>query len=495
VKFRPFRRYWLARHGRAEALFIWKLRWIESVRGVQAIERQALQIRGGGYLPGAKAQHLSSAKEIPAPVALWPCPLAPGPWLRLPFSMFLRLLLLTLTIPVAGVRADTDASAKVLRDLEIWLKQPRDQRPAIPEAVAQTPLTKDDAAAVTRALWQDRVAALKIERAAEMQEKVLTHGDKRMKYEVVKFGVSAQGQPLFISMHGGGNALPRVNESQWENQVKLAHAYKPAAGLYVAPRAPTDTWNLWHEGHIDVLFARLIENMVAVEGVDPNRVYLMGYSAGGDGTYELAPRMADRFAAASMMAGHPNAVSPRGLRNLPFTVHVGAEDDGYGRNKVAVEFGEKLAALQKADPGGYVHFVHLHKGRGHWMNLEDREAIPWMERHTRNPVPDKIVWHQSGVTHDRCYWLAIPKGDAKPGQEISAGREGQNISVTASANGRVTILLNDRMLDLDQPVTVTWNGKALEPRRVPRTLAVIRRTMEERGDPFLTFSGEIVLGD
>jgi len=406
---------------------------------------------------------------------------------------FKFLALLALVLP-AGAQPDPAASAKVVSDLEAWLKLPREQRPALPDALAQTPLTKADAAAAGKALWEDRVAALKIERAAEMQEKVLTHGDKRMKYEVVKFGDSAQGQPLFISMHGGGKAPPRVNESQWVNQVKLAQAYKPKTGLYVAPRAPTNTWNLWHEAHIDVLFARLIENMIAVEGTDPNRVYLMGYSAGGDGTYELAPRMADRFAAASMMAGHPNAVSPLGLRNLPFTIHVGAEDDGYGRNKEAEKFGAKLAELQKADPGGYIHFVHLHKGCGHWMNLEDREAIPWMEKHTRNPVPDKIVWHQSGVTYDRFYWLAIPKAEAKGGQDITAERKGQNITVTAKANENIIVLLNDQMLDLDQPVTVTWNGKTLEPRRVPRTLAVIRRTLEERGDPFLAFSGEIVPG-
>jgi predicted esterase len=396
----------------------------------------------------------------------------------------------------AIAQPDPAASAKVVQGIEAWLKLPRDKRPAIPEDIAKTALTKADAAAVSKSLWEDRMAALKAERAEEMKAKVLTHGDKKMKYEVVKFGPGARDQPLFISMHGGGNAPPRVNESQWVNQVKLGQGYKPAAGLYVAPRAPTDTWNLWHEGHIDPLFARLIENMVAVEGVDPNRVYLMGYSAGGDGTYELAPRMADRFAAASMMAGHPNAVSPLGLRNLPFTIHVGAKDGGergYHRNEKAVEFGKKLDELQKADPKGYEHWVHIHEGCDHWMNLEDKEAIPWMEKHTRNPVPDKIVWHQSGVTHDRFYWLAIPKEDAKGGQDITGERSGQNISVTAKANPRVTILLNDAMLDMDQPVTVTWNGKALEPRRVDRTVATIRRTMEERSDPFLTFSADIVL--
>ena len=31
------------------------------------------------------------------------------------------------------------------------------------------------------------------------------------------------------------------------------------------------------------MFMRLIENLVALQEVNPNRVYLMGYSAGGDG--------------------------------------------------------------------------------------------------------------------------------------------------------------------------------------------------------------------
>ena len=124
-------------------------------------------------------------------------------------------------------------------------------------------------------------------------------------------------------MHGGGGAPPQVNDQQWENQKRL---YTLSEGVYLVPRAPTNTWNLWHQGHIDGMFSRLIENMIALEDVNPDKVYLMGYSAGGDGVYQLAPRMADRFAAAAMMAGHPNETSPLGLRNLPFTLHMGGRD-------------------------------------------------------------------------------------------------------------------------------------------------------------------------
>ena len=136
-------------------------------------------------------------------------------------------------------------------------------------------------------------------------------------------------------------------------------------GVYVAPRAPTDTWNLWHQGHIDALFAQLIRDMILVHDVDPDRVYITGYSAGGDGTYQLAPRMADWFAGAGMMAGHPNETQPDGLRNLAFTLHMGGNDGNFNRNGIAREWSTRLDDLAAKDPGGYPHFVKVHEGKGH----------------------------------------------------------------------------------------------------------------------------------
>ena len=148
------------------------------------------------------------------------------------------------------------------------------------------------------------------------------------------------------------------------------------------------------------MFARLIENMVALHDVNLNRVYLMGYSAGGDVVYQVAPRMADYWAAAAMMAGLPNETSPLGLRNLPFAIHVGERDSGFNRNKVALMWKDKLSALQKEDRSGYIHFVRIHTGRGHWMNREAAVALDWMAKHTRQPLPKRIVWKQDNVVHD-----------------------------------------------------------------------------------------------
>ena len=207
----------------------------------------------------------------------------------------------------------------------------------------------------------------------------------------------AGGHSLWISMHGGGGAPANVNDQQWRNQIKL---YEPAEGIYVAPRGPSDNWNLWHEAHIDPLFQRLIEDYVVLRGVNPDRVYLMGYSAGGDGVWQLAPRMADRFAAACMMAGHPNEASLLGLRNLPFGIFMGAQDGAYNRNKIAAERAAELARLAQEDTeGGYVHLARLYEGLGHWMERKDAEGVPWMAKFSRQPWPRKVVWQQDDVVH------------------------------------------------------------------------------------------------
>jgi len=402
----------------------------------------------------------------------------------------------SLPVPAADLQA---GSSQALSELKEWIAPARDLRPDLQGTpFAGKSLTKADASAAQAILWEDHKALIRETRASEMTAKTIELKGKVMKFETVDFpgasGPPEAGRSLFISMHGGGGAPPEINESQWRNQIKLGQGYAPAEGIYLAPRAPTNTWNLWHESHIDAFFDRLIENLIVLGNVNPNRVYLLGYSAGGDGVYQLGPRMADRLAAASMMAGHPNESLPTGLRNLPFALQVGGNDSAYRRNEIAAEWGKKLDLLQEADSKGYEHFTEVHAGKGHWMQMADRKAIPWMEKYTRPPFPDKIVWLQDDVTHDRFYWLEVPARQAAQGQEVTAVRSGQTITLSASPTVRsVTVLLNDAMLDLDQPVVVKSGDKELFSGVAPRTPATLHRTLSGRGDPRSVFSAEVTL--
>jgi len=341
-------------------------------------------------------------------------------------------------------------------------------------------LSEGEAAEVIRREYAELAEARREAAAAAIAAGAIEVDGTTLRILERTFGDAPEGgHSLWISMHGGGGAPAEVNDRQWRNQIRL---YELEEGIYVAPRAPSDTWNLWHRGHIDPLFAALIESYVVARGVNPDRVYLLGYSAGGDGVYQVGPRMADRFAAAAMMAGHPNETSPEGLRNLPFAVLMGGEDNAYNRAKVAAEFGDRLAALREADAEGYEHRTIIYPGLGHWMDGKDAEILPWMASHSRKAWPRRVVWKQDDVTHDRFYWLAVPEGSATARATIVAEVSGQTITIESADVQSCTLLLHDALLDLDQPVTVVANGKQVFSGAVQRTEQAIRNSLIERLD-------------
>jgi len=398
---------------------------------------------------------------------------------------------------VAG--PDNAASRTAIEQLKAWLELAAASRPALAEqAFAKVALTKPDAAEAQQLLATDYTAQLKASRGAEVgatesTAKMFKAGSVSMKYYRAQRGKKpATGWNLFISMHGGGNADAATNDSQWENQLALVDGYEPKDAIWVAPRAPTDEWNMWFREHLDALFERLIADLVAFEGVDPNHVYLNGYSAGGDGAYQMGPRMADAWAGVGMSAGHPNDASPLSLRNTAFAIHVGGNDSAYDRNLKGAEWGAKLDGLAAADAGGYVHQWQVHAGKPHWMELEDAVSIPFMQAHARDPIPKKVVWRQSGTLRARFYWLAVDPADVSAGSEITASYSAQTIDLSAvSKVKRITLRVSDAMLDQDRLVSVKRDGVELFSGVVPRTIAVLYSTLVDRGDPALTFSGEL----
>ncbi len=298
----------------------------------------------------------------------------------------------------------------------------------------------------------------------------------------------ADGRSLYISLHGGGNAPAALNDSQWSNQTML---YQPKEGVYVCPRAPYNDWDMHFKPLLDRCYRALITYCVTHWDVNPDRVYIMGYSAGGDGVWRLAPRMADTWAAASMMAGHPGDVRLENLRNTPFSIWCGEWDAAYDRNRLAAERMAEMDSLQAADSEGYAHWGFLAKGKGHWMDRVDTVAVSWMARYTRNPYPSRVVWHQEAHQAPFFYWLKVRPQEVARHKEVRASYAGNTITVEASDYRHLTLCLNDRMMDLDRPVRVIFQGREVCNKRVRRSESVIRRNLLERQDERFAFTAEL----
>lgn len=402
------------------------------------------------------------------------------------------------------------------------------------------------------ALWKKYVSDLDTytNLKFEHETRELKYGDKTMRFTVDKIGQppSSNGYPLYIALHGGGNAPSGLNDWQWSDMTKY---YKTSvgAGVYVAPRGVTDTWNLHFVDESYPLYDRLIEDMVLFEGVDPNRVYLLGFSAGGDGVYQVVPRMADRFAAANMSAGHHNWISFDNLYNTPFVIQVGELDALYSRNTVAAENYLTLKKLNEKYHGGYTTDVFIHAGYSHngwpdnsakrvlgrviddpakWLKKEptntaqvNTNAIDWVDQFTRNPLPTKIVWDLStrakrvasagqtllnaqadptklAAPQDLFYWLDVSVND----QPLTEGKliaefnkESNEINITeVSGVNQFRVLLNEQMLNFSKPITVKVEGKTItQTLYVKPSVPVMTRTLHERSDKNFVFDSEFTL--
>ena len=362
---------------------------------------------------------------------------------------------------------------------------------SIPGSQADTdmPLSKTETEVYTQQLINEWKEKVRTDMEASYKNKEITIGDKTMRLAWTVFDEKPKdGYALYISLHGGGEGSAEVNDEQWYNQQWL---YEPDNAVYLAPRAISNTWDLHFLPETDAFYHKIIMMTTVFLDVNPDKVYLMGYSAGGDGVWRLAPRLADYWAAASMMAGHPGDVSLVNLRNTPFSIWCGAEDEDYDRNLRCAERIEEMKALHEADPEGYIYDGHIVPGKGHWMDFEDAAAVPWMAQFKRNPYPKRIVWQQEEVLQNSFYWITAPADELQRGKKVIADIIGNTISINQCDYSKLTLSLCDKMIDLDKPVKVTFKDKTLFNGMVERQLSTLRSTLYERNDPSYIFPAQI----
>ncbi|MBO7404634.1 MAG: hypothetical protein J6V24_06700 [Clostridia bacterium] len=389
--------------------------------------------------------------------------------------------------------------------------------------------TTDRAAYLEGKLWEEysRAECKDEGRIAEDADRSIRLGGVTMKYGLKVVGDPDENglYPLYIALHGGGSdETGKINDDQWR-QMASYYLGGVKSGVYVNPRAVRDTWDCHSNPESFPIYDRLIENMILFHAVDPDRVYLLGFSAGGDGVYQITPRMTDRFAAANMSAGHPNGIQLDNLYDMPLQLQVGVNDAAYNRNKVTAQYDILLEKLHDKYGGGYVHRTNIHIDRGHnFADYDDKEheivadvraffrtgkyeavkdvtgAVAFLDQFVRDPLPDTVVWNldvrASMRKSESFYWLSAPKTVTKGIITAHADREANAIEIKTDGNvtGDFSILLSARMFDFDRPVTILIDGESYEVTPEIRE-DVMEETLRERGDPSYIFEDRISVSE
>ena len=344
-------------------------------------------------------------------------------------------------------------------------------------------------ASVRRTAWEAfrRAAAPKF--APDFAAKQVKFEGYVSPYTVRAVGTKpAEGWGMVIAMHGGGGTAKEVNDSQWQGMQTYYHDQPQLGGyLYVALRAPNDTWNGFYDDYDYPLVANLLRQFAVCEEMNLNRVYLIGYSHGGYGAFAIGPKEPDRFAAIHSSAAAPTdgLISPKTLRNTAFDFAVGEFDDGYGRRKRCEAFDQQIKALRGPRTDIYPVTFEVQAGKQHG-NLADHDQLKEMLTHTRNPVPGELTWEETDGVIKGFFWLE----DRQPGKgrEIDAACKANRLTIsTPGVTGRFSVLLDERLVELNRPLVIEHDG-GQENVVLKPSLLTLAQTLQERGDPDLAFT-------
>lgn len=198
-----------------------------------------------------------------------------------------------------------------------------------------------------------------------------------------------QRYPLVIWLHGSGQS-GTDNESQlggapkiWTNEENLAK--QPC--FLLAPQCPSADIG-WKNQVADNLLA-LIADLTEHLPIDQNRLYLTGSSMGGFGTFSIAAKYPQVFAACVPLCGGGDVKNAEILKPIPFWVFHGDKDD-----MVPVERSRAIVAAVKQAGGERMKYTEL-EGAGHgitgivypradlheWLFQQKKQSMSALKQH------------------------------------------------------------------------------------------------------------------
>jgi len=136
------------------------------------------------------------------------------------------------------------------------------------------------------------------------------------------YGEKERDWPLMMFLHGAGERGDNLELVKKHGPPKLIEQGKHFEFIIVSPQCPEGLW--WPE-KVDALLA-LLDYIESKYDVDTDRVYLTGLSMGGYGSWALARKYPERFAAVAPVCGGIEPFFAEDLKDIPIWAFHGAKD-------------------------------------------------------------------------------------------------------------------------------------------------------------------------
>lgn len=327
----------------------------------------------------------------------------------------------------------------------------------------------------------------------------------------------AAGYPCYLYLHGSGSKI-----HEWATGLALGKRFADAPSVYFIPQIPNEgEWYRWWQKSKQFVWNKLLRQTLLRNDINPNRLYVFGISEGGYGSQRLASFYADYWAAAGPMAGgEPLKNAPaENLANTAFSLRTGAKDKGFYRDKLTRYTAEALDSLENLNPAAFRHHVELIPGYGHAIDYSP--TTPWLGHFKRNPWPKYFIWEDfemDGLHRKGFYNLVVderPNPQLRTRYDVNIADNVVTLAVenveyqtvetdpvygielkftrkyTPARSGKVTLFLNEHLIDLSRPVTVMVNGRRVYQGMVRMKLENLLRSASVFYDPERLFPAAI----
>lgn len=195
--------------------------------------------------------------------------------------------------------------------------------------------------------------------------------------------------PLIVLLHGAGSRGTDVSVLRENRFFAITDKYEDFPFISTALQCSANTW-------FDVFetLQRFIKDCVAMPGVDPERVYLVGASMGGYATWQLAMTMPEYFAAIVPICGGGMYWNAARLRNVAIWAFHGAKDP-----TVLCEESQKMVDAAVRCGADARLTVYPENGHDAWSDTySNPEVFEWLKEHKNSNAAELIdKYHGSDI--------------------------------------------------------------------------------------------------
>lgn len=328
---------------------------------------------------------------------------------------------------------------------------------------------------------------------------------------------SGKNKGLVLGLHGGGEGAGSASEA--------AGKWKAANCMAIYPQGIRLVHDTWNTVHGERFLLTLIEIAKAQYDIDPDRVYSMGFSTGGTGSWFMAGRHPDLLAGAIpaagvLMAAPKSQVATKeevaalqhgfvpNVRNLAMYYYIYLGDTHCMPGTYLYAW-DRLMELKAEDPEGYgkLQFKAYPGGEHQFPPGEPSAGIKYIEKQVRETFPKTIVWEYAAfpfpmpddednaktTRFQKHYYYWLYCRNPRDRQTVRASIKGNTIEIEGTMTDEFTIFLNDKMIDPKKEVVVMSNGAELYRGRPVPDFWTVLETLDARLDKKMVFDRRIEL--